>query len=216
MQRLFQFKAAQNQGVGMGEYVENSEIQLPCDLINTYYCDDCGGCFGIKARATHIGNYLGDEKYLCVRHARLFQNLHTNASMGFCLSFEEVIKLDKTKPIGLVPFSKQECLSIYRINLRVYTDQINSLSQQFINDPFIIQIFIHPEESRTFFKIDPYSKTDLHIQQRYSRDTLSKYWKEMKILVLFYDYRNDNLVYELLLKRTSNVSDVSDVSDANE
>jgi hypothetical protein len=201
MQRLYQYKAAQNQGVGMGEYVENSEIQLPCDLINTYYCEDCNGCFGIKSKATHIGNYLGDEKYLCVKHARIFQKLHLNVLMGFCLSFEDVIKLDKTKPIGLVPFSKQECLSIYHLNLAVYTQQIKSLSQQFTEDPFIIQIYVHPEESRTFFKIDPYSRTDSHIAQKYSKDTLLEYWNEMKNLVLFYDYRNDNLIYELLLKR---------------
>lgn len=196
-----------NQGIGMGEYVENSESQLACDLINTYYCEDCGDCFGMRTKATHIGNDLGSEKYLCSKHARLFEKTHTNKRMSFCLTFEDTIKLDHTRPIGLVPFSKRECLSIYHLNLGVYSQQIENLSKLFVDDPFIIQIYIHPEESRTFFKIDPYSKVDAIIQHKYSKDTLIEYWNEFKNLVLFYDYRNDNLIYELMLNRIENIND---------
>lgn len=203
MQRLYQYKALLNQGIGMGEFVENSELQLPCDLINSYFCEDCGSCFGIKTKATHIGNHLGCEKYLCLKHARIFEKMHSNQRMSFCMSFDKIMELDKTKPIGLVPFSKQECLSIYHLNLHVYTQQMKSLCKQF-DEPFIIQIYVHPEESRTFFKIDPYSRAPENIRQKYSKETLTDYWEKLKNLVLFYDYRNDNLIFELMLNKMEN------------
>lgn len=207
MQRLYQYKAKLNHGIGLGELIENSEEQLPCDLNGVYYCEDCVNCLGIRSKATHIANKYGYEKYLCLRHARNFLKINndntdnSHSLISFCLPFDEIRQLDQTKPIGLVPFSKQECLSIYHLNLGVYTKQMRDLSRTFLNDPFIIKIYIHPEQSKTFFKIDPWSRSELLIKQKYPQELLISYWKELKNLVLFYDFRNDNLIYELMLNR---------------
>lgn len=203
MERLFKYRASKNQGIGLGEYVADSESQLPCD--GKQVCDDCDNCLGIRSRATHIINHCGYERYACPKHAHQFQesikstkmNQSLKSLISFCMTFDEIRTLDQTKPIGLVPFSKQECLQIFKMNSKLYAKSIKNLKIQ--NEPFICDIHIDPIQSRAFYMIENWTQSEKDLQQKYPKQVLCEYKKDGKMLTRFFDYRNSELIFEMML-----------------
>jgi hypothetical protein len=177
MDRLHRWKTHIN-GENFLEWVKECG-DLPVD--KNARCSRCSS-INISTPACFIGSKIGIEVYLCGPHSIEFSEEQAGLKpfLWFCLSFDEIEKLDMIADTTLYSYSRQEAEKIYYINAYLYHKHEVEAKEEIR----VWYISIDASTSRAFYNTFTLEETGKNFPG-ISFDEIKEQWAKGNVLVFF-------------------------------